>query len=189
MVTKHILLGSGSPRRRQLMQQLDVEFDVVAIKDVDENYPDTLPPEEVAEYLANKKSAAYRTCLSADDVLVTADTVVISEGQILGKPADKEEGVSMLKRLSGKTHQVVTGVVVATGGTVKSFSEVTEVTFRALADEEIEYYIDRYAPLDKAGAYGIQEWIGMIGVERINGCFYNVMGLPVSKLYNTLKEF
>ena len=157
------------------------------LKDVEEKYPDGLALEKVPEYLSRVKAEAFRDELKPDEVLVTADTVVCIHDKILGKPTGREDAIRMLQELSGARHLVVTGVSVTTCTKQLSFSSFTNVFFKALSIEEIEYYVDTYKPFDKAGAYGIQEWIGYIGIERIEGSFYNVMGLPVQKLYETLR--
>lgn len=185
---KEILLGSGSPRRRELLEMMGVDFKVIKIKDVDEVYPAGMPAEEVPVYLSRLKASAYRNELRPGQVLVTADTVVILDGKILGKPVDEAEAEEMLRRLSGHTHDVVTGVTLTTTEGCRCFSEKTGVTFCCLDDEEIKDYVMRFRPLDKAGAYGVQEWIGAVGVTGMSGCFYNVMGLPTSALYRELKE-
>lgn len=182
-----ILLGSGSPRRKELLEMMNLQFKVISIKDVDEVYPAQLPAEEVPVYLSRLKAAAYRDELLPGQLLITADTVVILDGMILGKPADEAEAVEMLSRLSGRTHDVVTGVTLTTLDSTQSFSEKTGVTFAKLDREEIEDYVKRCRPLDKAGAYGVQEWIGAVGVTAMSGCYYNVMGLPTSALYRHLK--
>ena len=184
---KKILLASNSPRRRELLGLLDVDFSIAEPREVNEVYPDNLPAEDVPSYLSALKADAYADMLSDDEILLTADTVVICDGEILGKPDGHNGAVEMLKRLSGKTHTVVTGVSLTTKSDRCVFSEHTDVTFAPLSDDEIDYYVDRYRPYDKAGAYGIQEWIGCIGIKSINGCFYNVMGLPLHKLYENLK--
>lgn len=184
---KHLLLASGSPRRRELLASLDTDIHIVKLHDVDESYPDSLKAEQVAEYIACKKRDAYDTSLLNDnDVLVTADTVVILDGKVLGKPHDAIEAAEMLRAMSGKTHTVVTGVALTTRSTSVSFSTRTLVTFDNLTNVQINYYIERYKPFDKAGAYGIQEWIGYIGIKGIDGCYYNVMGLPLHDLYSKL---
>ncbi|MDR0511448.1 MAG: Maf family nucleotide pyrophosphatase, partial [Rikenellaceae bacterium] len=179
----HIILASGSPRRRELVAGCGLRFTVADRFGVDERYPASLPPHEVPLYLARLKSAGYPLPLATDDVLVTADTVVILDGQILGKPAGRDDAVAMLARLSGRQHSVVTGVVARSAVHEESFSERTEVWFDELAHGEIEYYVDRYRPFDKAGSYGVQEWIGYVAIRRIEGSFYNVMGLPIATLY------
>jgi septum formation protein len=185
---REIVLASASPRRRELIAQLNLPVRQAAIKNVDESYPTTLPPHEVAAYISRKKAQAYANELSEHEILVTADTVVICKGKVLGKPADAAEATDMLHTLSGKTHIVVTGVTVATTVQTITFSDTTEVDFVALTDDEIQFYIDQYRPFDKAGAYGIQEWIGYIGIRAIRGDYYNVMGLPLCALYATLKQ-
>ncbi|BEI55771.1 Maf-like protein [Butyricimonas faecihominis] len=160
----------------------------VWLKNVEEKYPQELHWENVPEYLSKVKASAFREELKADEVLITADTVVCIHDRILGKPADRKEAISMLQELSGNRHLVVTGVSVTTRTEQLSFSSRTDVFFKRLSNEEIEFYVDTYKPFDKAGAYGIQEWIGYIGIERIEGSFYNVMGLPIQKLYETLRK-
>ncbi|MGL5546771.1 MAG: Maf-like protein [Tannerellaceae bacterium] len=185
----NIILASNSPRRKELLSGLDLQFTVNVMADIDESYPDTLAPSVVHVYLAEKKAEAYLITLQDNDLLITADTVVCTETEILGKPACKEEAVEMLRKLSGKEHQVVTGVAVTTMDKIESFAAVTSVLFDVLSEEEIEYYVEKYRPYDKAGSYGIQEWIGYIGVKSINGSYFNVMGLPVQKLYTVLKGY
>ena len=184
-----LILASNSPRRRQLLGDCGLEFTLAQKYEVDEIYPADMEAERVPEYLAGLKSDGYPEQLSEGDVLITADTVVILGDRILGKPADREEAVEMIRSLSGKTHTVVTGVVLRSATDRQSFSAHSKVTFRELRDEEIEYYVDTYSPLDKAGAYGIQEWIGYVAVEHIEGSFYNVIGLPVQRLYVELEKF
>lgn len=181
-----LILASASPRRQQLMKDAGLTFEV-RLKKIVEDYSKDLPLEKVPEYLSKVKAEAFREELQPDEVLVTADTVVCIHGKILGKPANRAEAIGMLQELSGNRHLVVTGVSVTTKTKQISFSALTNVFFKELSDEEIEYYVDVYKPFDKAGAYGIQEWIGYIGIERIEGSFYNVMGLPVQKLYETLR--
>ena len=182
-----LILASASPRRQQLMKDAGFTFEV-RLKNVEEKYPQELHLENVPEYLSKVKASAFREELKADEVLITADTVVCIHDRILGKPADRKEAISMLQELSGNRHLVVTGVSVTTRTKQLSFSSRTDVFFKHLSNEEIEFYVDTYKPFDKAGAYGIQEWIGYIGIERIEGSFYNVMGLPVQKLYETLRK-
>lgn len=184
-----IILASGSPRRRELLGGLGIDFRVARLNDVDESYSDDLPANEVAEYLSKKKADAYRQSLTDRQLIITADTVVITDGEILGKPIDAADAKRMLKALSGAVHQVVTGVTVMTTAKIVSFSATTNVRFAPLSDEEIDYYISHYRPFDKAGAYGIQEWIGYIAVEGIEGSYFNVMGLPIQKLYTVLKSW
>ena len=183
-----LLLASKSPRRRQLLAQTGLEVECVSVE-VDEHLTSPLPPSEVAEHLARRKAAAFpKEKIDKDCVLVTADTTVVLDGHVLGKPADRDEAVAMLRSLSGREHTVYTGVCLRSQDDEVSFSESTAVHFRRLTDEEIYHYVDNYRPYDKAGAYGIQEWIGMVGIERIEGCYYNVMGLPVARLYETLSS-
>ena len=182
-----LILASASPRRQQLMKDAGFTFEV-RLKNVEEKYPQELHLENVPEYLSKVKASAFREELKADEVLITADTVVCIHDRILGKPADRKEAISMLQELSGNRHLVVTGVSVTTRTEQLSFSSRTDVFFKQLSNEEIEFYVDTYKPFDKAGAYGIQEWIGYIGIERIEGSFYNVMGLPIQKLYETLRK-
>ena len=182
-----LILASASPRRQQLMKDAGFTFEV-RLKNVEEKYPQELHWENVPEYLSKVKASAFREELKADEVLITADTVVCIHDRILGKPADRKEAISMLQELSGNRHLVVTGVSVTTRMEQLSFSSRTDVFFKHLSNEEIEFYVDTYKPFDKAGAYGIQEWIGYIGIERIEGSFYNVMGLPIQKLYETLRK-
>lgn len=185
----HILLGSNSPRRRELLAGLDLDFEVKVIPGLEEHYPPTLQPEEIPVFLARQKAEAYIPALSDKTLLITADTIVWNQNKVIGKPKDREDAIQMLQSLSGHEHHVVTGVCLTTTEKQKAFSVVSTVKFAALTDEEISYYVDKYRPFDKAGAYGIQEWIGYIGVESINGSFYNVMGLPVQRLYQELKKF
>lgn len=184
-----LLLASQSPRRRELLSLLDIPFKITEIKQVDETYPSDMEVEKVPAYLSQLKASAYKNELTDEDILITADTVVILENRIIGKPKDLEEAKEILSSLSDKTHKVITGVTLTSGNKSATFSTVTEVTFSKLTVEEISYYVEKYRPLDKAGAYGIQEWIGAVGVARINGSFYNVMGLPIRKLYEELSVF
>lgn len=184
-----VLLASGSPRRRELLGMLGIEFSRAKVIDVDESYPADLAVDKVAEYLALKKAAAYKDILSADCLCITADTTVIFGEKVLGKPASENEAREMLRLLSGCTHRVTTGVAVTTTDRIESFTAVTQVTFADLSEDEIDYYIEKFKPFDKAGAYGIQEWIGCIGISSISGSFYNVMGLPLHRLYSLLKQF
>ena len=181
-----IYLASNSPRRRELLAGLGLPFEVRVIQDIDESYPDDLPVSEVALYIAGKKADAYRSVIQPDELIITADTVVIVGDEILGKPVDEADAIRMLHELSGRTHQVTTGVCLLTPIQERRFAVTTDVTFKTLTDEEIHYYVDHYKPFDKAGAYGIQEWIGYIGVTGLNGSYYNVMGLPVQRIYNEL---
>lgn len=184
-----IVLGSASPRRKELLSGLDIDFDVEVIPGIDESYPEELTAHEIPLYIARKKADAYVAKMTDNELLITADTIVATEGHILGKPADRVEAIGMLRRLSGRVHEVVTGVCISTKEKNVSFSVVSKVSFAKIDDEDILYYVDKYRPYDKAGSYGIQEWIGYVGVEAIDGSFYNVMGLPVQRLYQELKKF
>ena len=184
-----VLLASNSPRRKELLQGIDIDFEIKVLPDIDESYPATLPVEEVAEFIAEKKASSYTNNLKEDELLITADSVVILDGAIFGKPNNKEEANAMLTALSGKAHRVISGVCLATLEKQVSFSVTSEVLFSELCSEEIEYYINRYSPFDKAGSYGIQEWIGYIGVEHLSGSYFNIMGLPIQRLYRELKNF
>ena len=183
-----LILASASPRRRELLAACDLDFVLAEKFECEECYPADLEADKVAEYLSQLKSNAYPHALGERDILLTADTVVIAGGEILGKPKDSADAERMLKMLSGATHKVVTGVTLRTTERTISFSAESLVSFRTLDAEEVGYYVEKYRPLDKAGAYGIQEWIGYIGIEDIEGSFYNVMGLPVQRLYSALKE-
>lgn len=182
-----LLLGSKSPRRRELLERLGIPCRMVDI-DVDETLSEAVAPACVAETLARRKSLAYTTAIADNEVLVTADTVVVHEDTVLGKPRSSEEAVAMLQMLSDCTHQVYTGVCLRGSESMVCFTECTDVSFHHLTLQEITYYVNTYRPFDKAGSYGIQEWIGMVGIDRIEGCFYNVMGLPVARLYKELKR-
>ena len=182
----NIVLASNSPRRKELMSGLGVDYVVKTLPDVDESYPDTLQGEEIPAYISREKAEAYQSMIEPDELLITADTIVWMNGEVLGKPKDREHAIRMLRKLSGASHQVITGVCLTTKGWQNSFTVTTDVTFAVLSEEEIVYYVDKYSPMDKAGAYGVQEWIGFIGVESISGSYYNVMGLPVQKLYREL---
>lgn len=185
----NIILGSGSPRRKELLGGLGVHFSVLVRKGISEDYPASLSAHQVAQYIAEEKMSAYTDLLVDNTVVITADTVVICDNEIMGKPADEAEAKSMLRKLGGKTHQVTTGVCIASKDKRKSFHVTTDVTFKSLSEEEIDYYISNYKPFDKAGAYGIQEWIGYIGVTSLSGSYFNVMGLPVQRIYEILREF
>ena len=184
-----MILASNSPRRRELLAGLGVDFEVRVLPDIDESYPASLPALQTAEYIACKKAAAYREVMADDELVITADTVVIVADEVLGKPSDAAEAALMLRKLSGRTHQVVTGVCLTTCEQTVQFSVRTDVTFKQLTDDEIDFYIKKYQPFDKAGAYGIQEWIGYIGCTGLNGSYYNVMGLPVQRIYTELQQF
>ena len=183
-----IILASNSPRRKELLSGLGVDYEVKTLPDVDESYPDGLSGEEIAKHIARGKAEAYRSLVQADELVITADTIVWLDGTVMGKPKDEEEAKDMLMRLSGKTHQVITGVCLTTASMQKTFATVTDVTFAALTDEEVDYYVTRYQPMDKAGSYGVQEWIGFVGVENLSGSYFNVMGLPIQRLYTELKK-
>lgn len=183
-----IILASGSPRRKELLGGLGLEFEIRLLQDIDESYPSGLSGTEIAEHISRKKAEAYRPTISTDELVITADTIVYLDGKVLGKPKDEQEAKEMLHALSGKTHDVITGVSLLTHSNLHTFSSTSKVTFSDLSDEEIAYYVGNYHPTDKAGAYGIQEWIGYVGVERIEGSYFNVMGLPVQKLYSELKK-
>lgn len=182
-----IILSSNSPRRKELLAGLGVDFEVRVLKGVDERYPDDIPLNEVPLYIAIEKASAYT--VAKDELVVTADTVVIVDNEILGKPKDWAEAYGMLRKISGKTHQVVTGVCLTTIDDQRSFTVTTDVEFKELSDNEIYYYIDKYRPFDKAGAYGIQEWIGYVGVLSLKGSYYNVMGLPVQRIYEEFTSY
>ena len=184
-----ILLASNSPRRRELLAGLDIEYRVTALPEVDESYPATLSGEEIPLYISQEKAAAYRNQMKENTLLITADTIVWLDGRVYGKPHDLDDAKAMLRALSGKTHTVITGVTLTSMQKQVSFAVSTEVDFAPLSDDEIDYYVDRYRPLDKAGAYGVQEWIGYIGVTGLHGSYYNVMGLPIQRLYTELKKF
>ena len=203
-----IILASNSPRRKELLAGLGFDYEVRTLQGLDESYPEGLSMEEIPQYISRKKAAAYT--LGADELLITADTIVWLDGEVLGKPADEEEAKEMLRKLSGKTHQVVTGVTLSYIGQLDnlqldnsnreivkssncqikqhSFTSVSQVTFAELSEAEIDHYVTHYRPLDKAGAYGIQEWIGYIGVTALQGSYFNVMGLPVQRLYSEMKK-
>lgn len=181
-----IILGSASPRRAELLNGLDITFRIES-NDVDENYPENLTGVEIPMYLAQKKSSAYT--LDENTLLITADTIVWLDGTVYGKPTDRKDARNMLRTLSGKMHQVITGVCIKSSVKSTVFQATSDVYFAQFTDAEIEYYLDHYAPYDKAGSYGVQEWIGYIGVEHIEGSYFNVMGLPIQRLYNELKNW
>ena len=181
-----VILASGSPRRRELMAGLCVNYEERILPDVDESYPDTLQGEEIPLYIAKEKADAYIPMMQPDELIITADTIVWLDGKVLGKPRDREDALQMLRTMSGRTHEVFTGVCITTTDWQRSFTAQTEVRFATLSEDEIIYYVDNFKPMDKAGAYGVQEWIGFIGVENISGSYYNIMGLPVQKLYREL---
>lgn len=183
-----ITLASNSPRRKELLSGFNLYYKVKILPDIDETYPDTLKGEDIPLYIARKKAEAYKSIMSKNELIITADTIVYTDGEVLGKPKDEADARRMLHALSGRSHQVITGVCITTSGFQRSFASVTEVTFDTLTDEEVDFYISTYSPMDKAGAYGIQEWIGFIGVSKLNGSYFNVMGLPVQRLYRELKN-
>ena len=184
-----IILASNSPRRRELLKGLGVNFRAISLPDIDESYPEDLKGGEIPAYISEQKSNSYKEFLEDNTLLITADTIVWLGNKQYGKPLDPEDAKCMLKELSGNTHTVYTGVTLSTKDKVKTFIAASDVKFASLTDEEIDYYINTFSPMDKAGAYGIQEWIGYIGVESINGSYFNVMGLPIQRLYRELKEF
>jgi septum formation protein len=186
---KKVVLASQSPRRHQLLGELGVEFEVRLNGETDESYPDTLKYSDIPIYLAQKKAEPFRKNLASNELLITSDTIVWCNGRVIGKPTDRNDAVAILKELSGVKHVVITGVTLLYKDKIHSFSASTDVYFRELTDEEINYYVDKFKPFDKAGAYGVQEWIGYVGVERIDGSYFNVMGLPVQKLYSELIKF
>lgn len=182
---ERIILASQSPRRRQLLEWAEIPFDVM-VKQVEESFPPHLPAEEIPVYIARHKAAAVMEELSHERIVLAADTVVVLGNEIIGKPAHRDEAISILRKLSGNTHRVITGVIIRKGERELHFADITEVQFHPLTDAQIAYYVDRYQPYDKAGAYAIQEWIGVVGIARIEGDFYNVMGLPVSRVVKAL---
>ena len=181
-------MSSHSPRRRELLAALDMPFTVEVGPDAPERYDESLPHREIPEFLSRGKSLAFHRPLADDEVLLTADTLVMVGDRILGKPADRDEALAMLRSLSGRTHTVLTGVTLRTNREIRSFTDVTEVDVVPLTDEEIVYYTDRYRPYDKAGAYGVQEWFGHACISGVRGSYFNVMGLPVHRVYQALKE-
>jgi len=185
----HIILVSNSPRRRELLSGLGIEYEVRTLPDIDESYPDDLQGGDIPLYISKEKADAYKPLLQPDELIITADTIVWLKGEVLGKPRGREEAIAMLHKLSGHIHEVFTGVTLTTKEKQRSFYAETKVTFAQLSDEEIVHYVDNYQPYDKAGSYGVQEWIGYIGVERIEGSYFNVMGLPVQRLYKELTQF
>ena len=185
----HIILASNSPRRRELLAGLGIGFEVKTLEGIDESYPGDLDPDMISQYISQKKADAYRSLISGNEMVITSDTIVLLDGKVYGKPADEADAYRMLGELSGRTHKVITGVCINTRERSCAFHVVTEVEFAPLSSDEIEYYVTLFKPLDKAGAYGIQEWIGSVAVRAINGSFYNVMGLPVQRLYAELKSF
>lgn len=186
MAKYKVILSSNSPRRKELFAGLGIDFEVRVISGIDESYPSDIPLKDVPQYIAKEKAAAYD--IATDELVVTADTVVIVDNEILGKPVDEDEARKMLRKLSGRSHEVITGVCLTTCELQRSFAVTSEVTFKKLSEEEIEYYVRNYHPLDKAGAYGIQEWIGYIGVTSLYGSYFNVMGMPVQRIYEELRN-
>jgi len=183
-----IILASGSPRRKELLGDLDLDFIVRPVENADESYPKNLPTDDIALFIAGKKADAATKSIADDELIITADTIVVIGSQVLGKPKDIQGAKEMLRTLSGKTHKVITGVCLTTKNYSNRFSVMTEVEFSPLTEDEIDYYVEKYRPLDKAGSYGIQEWIGCVGVSGIKGSYFNVMGLPVQKIFHELKK-
>lgn len=185
----NLVLASASPRRKELLQRLGIDFKVRTLLGIDESYPDNLPAEKIAEYISKKKAEGYRTSLGTDELIICADTIVCFEDKVLGKPKTTDEAKAMLRMLSGNQHYVYTGVTVFSATKEVSFTAESRVSFAKLTKEEIDYYVDNFVPLDKAGAYGIQDWIGIAAVEGIEGSYFNVVGLPMQRLYTALKKF
>ncbi len=184
-----VILASNSPRRKELLGGLGIPYEVKTMPDIDESYPEGLGCEEIPVYIARTKADVYRSMMQEDELIITADTIVWLDGVVMGKPKDETDACNMLRQLAGHTHQVVTGVCITTKDKQVSFATVSDVTFAPLTEEEITYYVTRYKPMDKAGAYGIQEWIGFVGVQNITGSYFNVVGLPIQRLYTELKTF
>ncbi len=184
-----VILASNSPRRKELLAGLDIDFSVRTLPGISEDYPESLDATDIPLYIANEKAEANKAQMGDDELVITADTVVVLGNEVLGKPKDDSEARQMLRKLSGKTHQVITGVCLMTKDKQRSFAVKTGVTFKELSNEEIEYYVSTYHPTDKAGAYGIQEWIGYVGVTWLDGSYFNVMGLPVQRIYQELQNF
>ena len=183
-----IILASKSPRRKQLLEWAEIPFQIVT-QDTDEWFPATMPVEAVPEYIAATKARAVQEKVTGEAIILAADTVVVLNNEIIGKPVDRNDAINILQRLSGHTHRVIKGVVIVQGNEQVSFADTSEVTFHPLSLAQIEFYVDKYQPYDKAGAYAIQEWIGVVGIEKIHGDFYNVMGLPVSRVVKALAQF
>ncbi|HVM88616.1 MAG TPA: Maf family protein [Puia sp.] len=183
-----IVLASQSPRRKQLLQWAEVKFDII-VKETDESYPENIAIEEIAIHIARNKANAVKKEIEGEKIIIAADTIVVLDKDIIGKPKNREDAINILKRLSGNKHLVMTGVVMIDNDKEIAFADTTEVWFHHLNDEQISFYIDKYKPYDKAGAYAIQEWIGVIGIKKISGDFYNVMGLPVSRVVKELSNF
>ena len=184
-----IILASNSPRRKELLQRLGLPFKVRTLFGVDESFPENLRGEEIALYIARKKAEAYKSSMSSNELLITADTIVCLDGVVMGKPYGAENAKTILRQLSGRVHQVITGVTVLTQVKRESFAVTSHVKFANVTEDEIDYYVDNYLPFDKAGAYGIQEWFGLVAAEELRGSYFNVMGLPVQRLYTVLKQF
>ena len=184
-----IILASNSPRRKELLQRLGLPFKVRTLFGVDESFPENLRGEDIALYIARKKAEAYKSSMSSNELLITADTIVCLDGVVMGKPYGAENAKTILRQLSGRVHQVITGVTVLTQVKRESFAVTSHVKFTNVTEDEIDYYVDNYLPFDKAGAYGIQEWFGLVAVEELRGSYFNVMGLPVQRLYTVLKQF
>ena len=184
-----IVLASNSPRRKELLQRMGVNFKVRTLFGIDESYPDSLRGEDIVCYISRNKAKAYQSSMAPNELLITADTIVYVDGEVMGKPKNAEQAKEMLHKLSGKTHQVITGVTIVTAKRTENFGVTSQVKFTNITDEEINFYVDNYLPFDKAGAYGIQEWIGIVAVEGIKGSYFNVVGLPVQRLYQKLKTF
>ena len=184
-----IILASNSPRRKELLQRLGLPFKVRTLFGVDESFPENLRGEDIALYIARKKSEAYKSSMSSNELLITADTIVCLDGVVMGKPYGAENAKTILRQLSGRVHQVITGVTVLTQVKRESFAVTSHVKFANVTEDEIDYYVDNYLPFDKAGAYGIHEWFGLVAVEELRGSYFNVMGLPVQRLYTVLKQF
>ena len=185
----NVVLASNSPRRKELLQRLGIPFKVRTLFGIDESYPDTLRGEDIVRYISRNKANAYRSSMGPDELLITADTIVYLQGEVMGKPHDADDARRMLRALAGQVHQVITGVTIITANDMENFAVTSQVKFSDLSDDEINYYVDRYLPLDKAGAYGIQEWIGLVAVEELRGSYFNVVGLPIQRLYQALKRF
>lgn len=185
----NIVLASNSPRRKELLQRMGVNFKVRTLFGIDESYPDSLRGEDIVRYISRNKAQAYRSSMAPNELLITADTIVYVEGEVMGKPKTAEQAKEMLHKLSGKSHQVITGVTIVTADRTEDFGVTSQVKFAEITDEDINFYVDNYLPFDKAGAYGIQEWIGIVAVEEIKGSYFNVVGLPVQRLYQKLKTF
>ena len=184
-----IVLASNSPRRKELLQRMGVNFKVRTLFGIDESYPNSLRGEDIVRYISRNKAKAYQSSMAPNELLITADTIVYVDGEVMGKPKNAEQAKEMLHKLSGKTHQVITGVTIVTSKRTENFGVTSQVKFANITDEEINFYVDNYLPFDKAGAYGIQEWIGIVAVEEIKGSYFNVVGLPVQRLYQKLKTF